>query len=90
MKMFDMGTMEGVSRVIRPWLCSFLCDQLLHSRCGLEYDSLSTSVCVFASMGESLVVDCVYRFYDCPPGRVASLVRLVHSSYGRFGVVWDS
>lgn len=36
MKMFDIGTMEGVSGVIRPWLCTFLCDQLLHFGRGLE------------------------------------------------------
>ena len=28
------------------------------------------SVCVFDSKDESLVVDRVYRFYDCPPSRV--------------------
>jgi len=88
--MFDMGPMEGISRVIQPWLCTFLCDKLFHSGHNLENDSISTSMCGFASMGESLVVDRVYQFCDCPPGRVASLVRLVHFSYGRFGVVWDS
>jgi len=90
MKMFGMDPMEGVFRVIRPWLCTFLCDKLFHFGHSLEYDSLSTSVCVFNFMGESLVVDRVYCFCDCPPDRVASLVRLVHFSYGRFGVVWDS
>ena len=82
--------MERISRVIRPWLCAYLCDQLLHFGRGLEYDSLSTSVCVFVFMGESLVVDRVYRFCDCPPNRLESLVRLVHFSYGGFGIVWDS
>jgi len=90
MKMFDIGTMEGISRFIRLWFCIFLCDQQLHCGHGLEYDSLSTSVCVFASMGEFLMVDRVYRSCDCPPGRVASLVRLGHLSYERFSVVWDS
>ena len=35
-------------------------DLALHSRYDLEYDSLSTFVCVFASMGKFLVVDQVY------------------------------
>lgn len=52
-----MGTIEGVSRIIKPYLCTFLCDQVLHYRHGLVYDSLSIFVCVFASMGESLLVD---------------------------------
>ena len=57
MKMFDIGTMEGVSRVIRPWLCTFICDQLLHFGHDLEYDSLSPSMCVFDSMDEPLLED---------------------------------
>ena len=28
MKIFDMDIMKGVYRVIRPYLCTFLCDQL--------------------------------------------------------------
>ena len=85
-----MDTMEGVYRVIRPWLCIFLCDQLLHFERGLESDSFSTSICVFASTSESLIVDRVYCLCDFPHSRVASFVRLVHSSYGRFDVDWDS
>lgn len=57
MKIFDLGTMEGVSIVIRPWLCTLICDELLHSRQDLECDSIFMSMCVFASVGESLVVD---------------------------------
>ncbi len=53
-------------------------------------DSLPIPTRVFISMGEFLVVDQVYPSCDCPLGRVASLVRLVRFSYGRFGVVWDS
>lgn len=90
MKIFYMSTMEGVSRVIRPWLCAFFCDQLLHFGHGIEYGSLSTFTCGFASMGESLVKDRVYWFCDYPPGRLTSLIRLVHSNYGRFDDVMDS
>ena len=39
-----MGTIEGVPRVIRTWLCTFLCDQLLHSKRGLQSDAFSTSL----------------------------------------------
>ena len=90
MKMFDIETIEGVSRVVRPWLCTFICDQLLHFGHDLHYDSLSPSVCVFYSMDKPLLEDRVYQLCDCPPSRVTSLVRLVHFSYGRFSVVWDS
>ena len=44
MKMFHIGTMEGVSRVIRPRLCKFICDQQLHFRHHLEYNSHSPFV----------------------------------------------
>ena len=87
--MFDIRTIKGVSRVICPWLCTFICDQLHHYGPDLEYGSLSSFVCVFDSMDEPLVEDRVYQFCDCPPSRVASLVRLVLFSFRRFSVVWD-
>lgn len=59
-----MDTIEGVSRVIRTWLCTFLFDQLLHFGHGSEYISHSPSVCVFAFLGEFLVVDRVYLSYN--------------------------
>lgn len=86
MKIFDMDTVEGVSRVTRPWLCTFICDKLYNFGFGLENDLLSTSIYVFASMGESIIVDQVYRLCACSLRRVASLVRHVYSTYGRFCV----
>ena len=68
--------------VIQSWLGIFLCDQLLHFGHGLEYDSLSTFVCIFAFRVEFLVVDRVYQSCDFSPDMRASLVRLVHLSYG--------
>ena len=41
---------------------------------------------IFASMGEFLVVDRVYQSCDFPPDRVASLVKLVHFCYDKFGL----
>ena len=52
-KIFDMDIMKRVSRVIRPYLCTFLYDQLFHPGHGLEYDSLSMSMSIFASMCDS-------------------------------------
>ena len=57
---------------------------------GLEYYSLSKFMCVLTSMGDFLVVDRVYWYSDFSLGRVASLVKLVHVSYRRFGAVWYS
>ena len=85
-----MGLMEGVSCVIRPCFDIFLCDQLLLSEHDLEYDLLSTFVCVFTSMSEFLVVDRVYRSHDFSLGRMSSLIRFAHLCKGRFDVVWDS
>ena len=82
-----MGLMEGVSCFIRPRFDIFLCDQLLLSEHDLEYDLLSTFVCVFTSMSEFLVVDRVYRSHDFSLGRMSSLIRFAHLCKGRFDVV---
>ena len=39
-----IGPMEGVSCVIRPCFCIFLCDHLVRSRHDLEYNSLPISL----------------------------------------------
>ena len=89
MKIYLYGPYGRSIFCYRPYFCIFLCDQLLHSWHGLEYDSLSTFVYIFASMGEFLVVNQVYWSCDFSR-RVASLVRLVHFSYGRFSAIWNS
>ena len=43
-------------------MCIYLRYQLFQSDRNLEYDSLSTFVCVFSSKCESLMVDRMYQF----------------------------
>ena len=86
MKLLDMEPMEGVSTVSRPWLCTYLCDQLLHFGYGLECDSLSMFVYVFTFMDESQVVDPVYKFYDGSHGRVDLFIPFMNE----FCSFWDS
>ena len=81
---------KEVSSLIRLWFYKFLYDHLLRIGYGLECDLLPIYIHVFIFTGEFLVVDRVYRFCDCSHGRVTSLGRLDHFSYGIFGVVWES
>ena len=66
MKIFDMGPIKRLSRVIRPWLCTLLCDQLHHSGVVWSMIHLLRS-CVLSLLRETQVVDMVYPFCDCPP-----------------------
>ena len=82
MKMFDMETIEKnnnifISEVIRPWLYTFLREQLLHFGCDLEYDSIfyvHTCFHIYGliSSGESDV-----KILLCPLDRVGSLGNLI-------------
>ena len=59
--MFDMGAIEKIYCVIRFCYVHFHVDYLLHFRDDWECDSLRISTCVSTSMGESIVVDRMYR-----------------------------
>jgi len=86
MKMFDMIIMEGVFCVIRTWFGTFLWDHLLFWWYCLECDSLHMPTRVSTSIGESLMVDRVYRSYYCPLGWVVFLGILDYFRYYIFGV----
>ena len=59
--MFDMGAIEKIYCVMQFCYVHFYVDYLLNFIHDLECDSLRISTCVSTSMGESIMMDRMYR-----------------------------
>ena len=91
MKTFDMETIKkNISEVIRPWLYTLLCEQLLYFGCDLEYDSFFYVHTCFHIYGLIYSGESDVKILLCPLDRVGSLGKLDIFSYDRIGVVWNS
>ena len=84
----DMGIMEKVSSVIRPWFRIFLSLPPTSFRTWIRVWFIAYAHVFFYIYGWIPSGGSEVPILLCLLDRVGSLVRLVHFGYGIFGVVW--